>query len=130
MSGTVTTDYGKVFNSLCHFMALSKTVSTKTVLDNLVVSAIALDKQVQAIPFLEIMDAVEVYFSTEIMEEDLRKSIDRLISNNKLIVVSKDTFRLQNRVAAEVNNRVKASKILEDRVKQEWLEETQNQVET
>ncbi|MBU1180535.1 hypothetical protein KJ885_06335, partial [Patescibacteria group bacterium] len=123
MSVTVTTDYGKVFNSLCHFMALSQTVDTKTVLDNLVVSAIALDKQVKAISFSDIQDAVKVYFSTEITGQDLRKSIERLISNNKLIVEPNDTFRLPYKVVAEVNTRVQTSKSLEEQVKQEWLGE-------
>ena len=121
MSSIVTKDYGKVFNSLCHFMALSQTVDIKAVLNNLVVSAITFDRQTNAISFAEIKEAVEVYFSTEITEQDLRNSIDDLITANDLIVVSKDIFQLQNKVAVTVNNRVKESKALEERVKQEWL---------
>ncbi len=104
-------------------MALSQTVDTKAVLDNLIVSAITFDRQTNAISFNEIKDAVEVYFSTEITEQDLTDAVNRLIKANKLSIVSEGIFRLQNKIAVHVNNRVSESKALEEQVKQEWFDD-------
>ena len=123
MSNAKTIDYGKTFNSLCHFMALSQTVNINDVLDNLVVSAIALEKLTGSISIVEIKDALEVYFSTEVTEHDLQDSLSRLASKNKLLVQSDGLFRLQSKTFTEVNARTKAAEELEDRVKEEWLRE-------
>lgn len=126
MSSTNTSDYGKVFNSLCHFLALSQTIDTKAVLDNLVASAIALDKQTNTTTIREISEAVEVYFSTYITDQDLIESIKRLVSDNKLVAEQDNNYRLQGKIVTEVNRKAQSSESLENRVKEEWFEEIAN----
>ena len=75
------TDYSRIFNSLCHFLALSKTVDTKAVLDNLVITAIALDRESNPILIDDIASAIEVFFSTTLTESELLESLNQVENN-------------------------------------------------
>ena len=78
------TDYSRVFNSLCHFLALSKTVDTKAVLDNLVITAIALDRESNPISIDDIAAAIEVFFLTTLTKSELLESLIRLSACDRI----------------------------------------------
>jgi hypothetical protein len=74
MKVKASTDFNRIFNSLCHFLALSKTVDTKTVLDNLVITAIALDRGDNETTKNDITAAIEAFFSTSLTQKELEES--------------------------------------------------------
>lgn len=115
-------DYGRVFNSLSHFLALSHTVGTKAVLDNLIVSSIALECGANPIAIPALIDAINVYFSIKLSEEDIQKATSRLLQEHRLLVNHDHKYFLPPQLAAEVSQRTQDSHSLEARVKAEWLE--------
>lgn len=116
------TDYKRVFNSLCHYLALSQTVDITSVFDNLLVSAIALEAGTRAIELCKIQEAVRGYFSTDVAESEIQDSLLRLQEKGALFCES-ESYRLTPSVAAEVNQRAKSSTDLERTVKEEWYKE-------
>jgi len=116
------TDYSRIFNSLCHFLALSKTVDTKAVLDNLVITAIALDRESNPILIDDIASAIEVFFSTTLTESELLESLNRLSSCDRIGECQDNQYQLPLKEVAKVKGKAKDAENLETRVKDEWIE--------
>lgn len=120
---TYTADYEKIFNSLCHFMAISKSVDTHAVLENLVLSAIVFHDNKQPLMIEEIAEAMAVYFATSVPDDELTQAIENLCNSGRLHRVGGNRFSVTDAVKQEVSERARAANELEDRVRNEWFGE-------
>ena len=77
-------EYQTVFNRLCHMVALSKEGKIKPAVDNLVVTALAIDGRALT-NVAQVSEAIEAYFSLSLSNSLVQSSIDRNLNNNRLM---------------------------------------------
>ena len=116
-------DYAKILDRLCHFLALSKTVDLNAITDNLLISTLACDPDLRLSSSQELRDVVTVYFEIDLSESATQASLDRLLGLGRVLRSNDGIFHLPPNVAAEVSDRVRAAYELQTRVRDEWLQE-------
>jgi len=117
-------DYTKVFNRLCHFVALSKEGKTKEAIDHLVKTIFVINSPNYFTNAQEIMEAINDYFQLELGTSSIADSIERLQAKSVIIhIIDKNVYKLTEHAQAAIENRISDAANLEEDVKKEWLVE-------
>lgn len=121
-------EYPTVFNRLCHMVALSKEGKVKPAIDNLVVTALAINGRALT-NVAQVSEAIEAYFSLSLSDSLVQSSIDRNLNNNRLMRHdSSKALILPPQVRTEIEMRVSEAEELEGAVRDEWLENIEKSV--
>jgi hypothetical protein len=118
--------YNEIFSHLCHFLALSKEVKLPDVLDELIVSAMALDQSLKFDSQQMISEAVSVFFNVDIPGNEFDESMDRLIETGRVLRDGNEYY-LPAEVLSGVLERNERATELEETVKAEWLDQLEEQ---
>ena len=102
-------------------LALSKDGKVAAVVENLVVTALALDKAPHAKRTVDVAEIIESYFGLKFIEKDLQSAIDRLLATSKLLRAPTGELIPAPQVRADIDSRVHDAQALEARVREEWL---------
>lgn len=114
-------DYSRVFNRLCHLVALSRDGKTAEVADHIIQTALVIDPQPRANP-AEVSEAVDAYFGLGLAPAMVQSSLDRLASCG-LVLRDRQSgvYRPSPALIESVQARIAEADELETRVKTEWL---------
>lgn len=124
------TDYSKVFNQLCHMVALSKDSKLKPAVDNLVTTVLAIDDD-RPSTAAQVVDAIDAYFGLSLSETLVQSSLDRNLTNGRLQQDrTSKTLTLPLQVRTEIESRVAEADALEQSVREEWLESVEELIHT
>jgi hypothetical protein len=124
------TEYSKVFNQLCHMVALSKDSKLKPAVDNLVTTVLAIDDD-NLSAAAQVVGAIDAYFGLSLSELLVQSSIDRNITSGRLQRESTSrALVLPLQVKAEIESRVAEADALEQSVREEWLESVEELIHT
>jgi len=117
-------DYAKVFNRLCHFVALSKEGKTKEAIDHLVQTVFVINSPNFFANTQDVERAINDYFGLQLSTSSINDSIERLQSKSIILHITSDNvYRLTEHAQAAIEKRISDAAKLEEAVKTEWLAE-------
>jgi len=115
-------EYSKIFNRLCHMVALSKEGKTEKAIDGLVITVFVIDDGLNATDPPEVVEAIEIYFGLSLSEALIQASIDRHLTTGALNRnISSGALNISAEAKATVEIRIKEAESLEQEVREEWL---------
>jgi len=120
---SIASDYTKVFNRLCHFVALSKEGKTKEAIDHLIQTIFVTTSPNHFTNVREVREAIYDYFGLQLSTSSIQDSIQRLLSKGIIYRNTNNTYRLTEHAQAAVESRIFNAVELEGAVRTEWLEE-------
>ena len=117
-------DYAKVFNRLCHFVALSKEGKTKEAIDHLVQTVFVINSPNFFVNTQDVKRAIYDYYGLQLSASSINDSIGRLQSDGIILHTTSDNvYRLTDHAQAAIEKRISDAANLEEAVKTEWLAE-------
>ena len=114
-------DYSRVFDRLCHLVALSRDVGLDSVIDSLLLSVFVVNDDQPIFSPDEVQEAASVYFGIELSKTEIISSIDRLLASGRLSSSGDGAFLLPLHVVAQLKEQIESASQLEIRVRDEWL---------
>ncbi len=116
-------NYSKIFNHLCHIVALSKDGKVTSAIDNLVLTAFAANHKFCPSTVSQIISEIHSSYGLLLGETEIRSSVDRLFSAGSLIQDNKTKiYLLDSKTKGDIENRIQEAYSLEQRVKEEWFQ--------
>jgi hypothetical protein len=114
--------YSRVFNRLCHLVALSKEGKAKGAIDNLMLAVLSIDRELAASTATELGLGIDAYFGLTFSERVLQASIDRHLSSGRMLRNRQTkVLSLNPDVSSQIARRIKEANELEAQVRDEWL---------
>ncbi len=115
-------DYPKVFNRLCHMVALTKDGKTRAAVDDIVLTLFALDDTLRLTNATDVAGAIEGYYGLILRDAQLREALDRNMRAGHLLrQPGSGAYYLPPDTKAAIGTRVRDAATLEERVREEWL---------
>jgi hypothetical protein len=115
-------DYSKVFNRLCHMIALTREGKTAHCIDNLVSTLYVIDDSFAPTSVQEVMEAIEVYFGLPLTMTDIQASLDRHQSHGTILYDAvTHAYSISIQFKAEIATKIGKASQLEDFVREQWL---------
>jgi hypothetical protein len=121
--------FDRAFRRLCHIAALSRQNKPREALDQIVLTALALEAP-EALSIARIRDAVEGYFGLVLLGSQVEASTGRLTSRRQVQRIDDSTFRATPVAKEAIEARGRAAAELEQAVKDEWLAELRSEFGT
>lgn len=115
-------NYDKVFNRVCHIVALKQDGKLQAAIDGIVLTAFAYDSTLAPKDAQELQNAIEVLFGVELKITDVQHAIDSNLERGHLQRQNGALFLLPA-TRAEHAQHIEAAVNLERTVKNEWLEQ-------
>jgi len=115
-------NYDKVFNRVCHIVALKQDGKLQAAIDGIVLTAFAYDSTLAPKDAEQLQNAIEVLFGVELKITDLQRAIDSNLERGHLQRQNGALFLLPA-TRAEYAQHIEAAVNLEQTVKNEWLEQ-------
>ena len=116
------TDFGKIFNRLCHIVALKQDGKLTAAIESIVLTVFAFDTDFAPTTIAEIRDALAAYFGVQPSNREIQEATHSHIASAKMLYQN-STYTLSPHTAAEYQQRVADANELEEQVKREWLSE-------
>lgn len=115
-------NYDKVFNRICHIVALKQDGKLQAAIDGIVLTAFAYDSALAPETAEELQNAIEVLFGVELKLEEVQRAIDSNLEGGHLQRQNGALFLLPA-TRAEYAQHIELAVNLELTVKNEWLEQ-------
>jgi hypothetical protein len=115
-------NYDKVFNRVCHIVALKQDGKLRAAIDGIVLTAFAYDSTLAPKDAKELQNAIEVLFGVELKITDVEHAIDNNLERGHLQRQNGALFLLPA-TRVEYARHIEAAVNLEQTVRNEWLEQ-------
>src|SRR5688572_17982510 len=113
--------YSRIFSQLCHMVALNNEGQLKAAIEGLIMSTLVLDNDLLPSGPQELIEAIDRNYAVSLSEADVQKALSSLLSKGRLQKIS-GKYVMSPTAKAETQDRIEATKTLEQSVKRAWLD--------
>ena len=118
MNGDV--DFKDVFGHLCHFVALKQQGKLSTAINSIILTNFAMRSAPMPLNLERIGAGIEEHFGIRLPALEIQAAIETLVNEGK-VLSQDDTYAPSPHAQSEYRNRIANAKMLEEQVKDEWL---------
>jgi hypothetical protein len=109
------------FEKMCNFAAVSDIRDFKMTLNNLILQCLILLPEEEFTMATQLKEPIKVFFNLEFPDSVIENAVAQLIKENTLFRLNGLTLTVDPIVASRFKDKVRDSKVLEMRVKNEWF---------
>lgn len=117
-------NFSLAFEQMCSIVAISKTKTPHETLNELVLQCFAVLPEDKFHNEQQLAETISTLFGLQIPEHEIQFCLDELLSKGDINQHPEQGFTLPLELRASLQTRINKALALEDRVKQNWLEET------
>ena len=115
-------NFSLAFEQMCNFAAIAKTQDADETLRQLILLCLVILPEEKFQNAAQIMEAITL-FGLQFPEYQVRAGLDRLIAQGRIQQPGNTYFTLPSQNRNQLKERIDEARAIEDKVKQEWLEE-------
>jgi hypothetical protein len=115
-------NFSLAFEQMCNFAAIAKTQDADETLRQLILLCLVILPEEKFQNAAQIMEAINL-FGLQFPEYQVQAGLERLIAQGRIQHPANTYFTLPDQDRKQLQERIDAAKALENRVKEEWLEE-------
>ncbi len=115
-------DYPKVFNRLCHMVALTKDGKTDAAIDDIILTLFVLDSSLRPPTARAVADALKSTYGLVLPEVQVQGSLDRHLSTKRILRdVESEIYQLAPHVRSSLHERIEVAVRFEEQIRDEWI---------
>lgn len=114
--------FSNVFEHMCNFMAVARTGKPSETLEGLVQLCFVLRPEVKLSTNVQFVEGIEQLFGLEIPEHQIQNTLETMIRKGSVSRPAGTNIVLDIKLRHQIEERIKKSRDLEERVKNSWLE--------